>query len=348
MERRHDHIPGCARVSAQAPHRLRCRGARDFRWPDPVPFNWALDWFDAELARDPDSRDRAGAVDRRCRAAIKRDKTVVRGAVAPLQPGREFPARAGPASAATICCCCSATSCRCGRPCWRRSSSGVVVIPATTLLTPDELRDRLDRGRAKAVVAIAGPGREIRRPRRRAIWFAIVVGASSKHEGWLAYEEAADVSGNVHAGRRRPTPTIRCCCISPRAPRQNRNWCGTASAAIPSAALSTMYWLGLQPGDVHLNISSPGWAMNSWSCFFAPWNAGATVFVVNQPRFDAKGTFGDHRALRNDDLKCAAYGMAAVHPGEACSLQGQLARSLRRRRAAQSRSDRSGAKPRGG
>ena len=30
---------------------------------------------------------------------------------------------------------------------------GVVVIPATTLLTPDELRDRLDRGRAKVVVA---------------------------------------------------------------------------------------------------------------------------------------------------------------------------------------------------
>ncbi len=57
----------------------------------------------------------------------------------------------------------------------------------------------------------------------------------------------------------------------------------------PVGHLSTMYWLGLQPGDVHLNISSPGWAKHAWSCFFSPWNAGATVFVVNQPRFDAKG-----------------------------------------------------------
>ena len=57
----------------------------------------------------------------------------------------------------------------------------------------------------------------------------------------------------------------------------------------PVGGLSTMYWLGLQPGDIHLNISSPGWAKHAWSCFFAPWNAGATVFVVNQPRFDAKG-----------------------------------------------------------
>jgi acetyl-CoA synthetase len=26
-----------------------------------------------------------------------------------------------------------------------------------------------------------------------------------------------------------------------------------------------MYWLGLRPGDVHLNISSPGWAKHAWS-----------------------------------------------------------------------------------
>jgi acetyl-CoA synthetase len=38
---------------------------------------------------------------------------------------------------------------------------------------------------------------------------------------------------------------------------------------------------------VHLNISSPGWAKHAWSCFFAPWNAQACVFIFNQPRFNA-------------------------------------------------------------
>jgi acetyl-CoA synthetase len=47
-----------------------------------------------------------------------------------------------------------------------------------------------------------------------------------------------------------------------------------------------VYWLGLQPGDVHLNISSPGWAKHAWSCFFAPWIAEATVLVYNYRRFD--------------------------------------------------------------
>ncbi len=50
-----------------------------------------------------------------------------------------------------------------------------------------------------------------------------------------------------------------------------------------------MYWIGLQPGDVHVNVSSPGWAKHAWSSLFAPWNAEATVTVVNQPRFDAAG-----------------------------------------------------------
>jgi acetyl-CoA synthetase len=52
----------------------------------------------------------------------------------------------------------------------------------------------------------------------------------------------------------------------------------------PVGHLTTMYWLGLQPGDVHLNISSPGWGKHAWSCFFAPWNAGATIFISTTRR----------------------------------------------------------------
>jgi len=57
----------------------------------------------------------------------------------------------------------------------------------------------------------------------------------------------------------------------------------------PIGHLSTMYWIGLLPGDIHCNVSSPGWAKHAWSSCFAPWNAEATVFVPNQSRFNAKG-----------------------------------------------------------
>jgi acetyl-CoA synthetase len=55
----------------------------------------------------------------------------------------------------------------------------------------------------------------------------------------------------------------------------------------PIGHLSTMWWLGVRPGDVHLNISSPGWAKHAWSSFYSPFLADATVFVFNYDRFDA-------------------------------------------------------------
>ena len=58
----------------------------------------------------------------------------------------------------------------------------------------------------------------------------------------------------------------------------------------PIGHLSTMYWIGIQPGDVHFNISSPGWAKHAWSSVFAPWNAGAAVLSHHSERFSAVAT----------------------------------------------------------
>jgi acetyl-CoA synthetase len=258
---------------------------KGFRWPDPVPFNWALDWFDAGLARNPESKDRpalwivdAGsnretklsfeALSRRSNqvANLLRAQGLKRGDHLLLLLGNVIPLWETMLAAMKL---------------------GVVVIPATTLLTPDELRDRLDRGRAKVVVAsqdqvakFAGLGgdRLIR----------IVVGASSKPEGWLPYEQAADFLEifTPDGPTKSDDPMLLYFTSGTTAkPKLVRH----SQRSYPLGGLSTMYWLGLQPGDIHLNISSPGWAKHAWSCFFAPWNAGAAVFVVNQPRFDAKG-----------------------------------------------------------
>ena len=37
---------------------------------------------------------------------------------------------------------------------------------------------------------------------------------------------------------------------------------------------------------MHWTISSPGWAKHAWSCFFAPFNAQACVFIYNYSRFN--------------------------------------------------------------
>ncbi|MGY8682601.1 AMP-binding protein [Bradyrhizobium sp. UFLA05-153] len=255
---------------------------RGFRWPDPVPFNWALDWFDAELAKNADSKDRPAlwivdaAQDRQTRlsfAALSRRSNQVANFLRAqgLKRGDHLLLLLGNVV-----------------PLWETMLAamklGVVVIPATTLLTADELRDRLDRGKARAVVAAQDQVAKFASLNANGL-VPIVVGAA---DGWLSYDEAAKAAesftpdGPTQADDPMLLYFTSGTTAKPKLVRHSQR-------SYPVGHLSTMYWLGLQPGDVHLNISSPGWAKHAWSCFFAPWNAGATIFVVNQPRFDAKG-----------------------------------------------------------
>ena len=85
----------------------------------------------------------------------------------------------------------------------------------------------------------------------------------------------------------------------------------------PVGHLSTMYWIGLQPGDRHWNISSPGWAKHAWSSFFAPWNAEATVFIFNYERFNAKAVLERARPAPGHDAVRAADRLADADPAAA-------------------------------
>ncbi|KRP87608.1 AMP-dependent synthetase [Bradyrhizobium pachyrhizi] len=258
---------------------------KGFRWPDPVPFNWARDWFDAELARNLDSRDRpalwivdaaSGNETKLSFAELSRRSSQVANFLRAqgLKRGDHLLLLLGNVV-----------------PLWETMLAamklGVVVIPATTLLTADELRDRLDRGKARAVVAtqdqvakFVGLGSDK--------LARIVVGATQPQDGWLPFEDAAKApeaftpDGPTKADDPMLLYFTSGTTAKPKLVRHSQR-------SYPVGHLSTMYWIGLQPGDIHLNISSPGWAKHAWSCFFAPWNAGATIFIANQPRFEAKG-----------------------------------------------------------
>jgi acetyl-CoA synthetase len=114
----------------------------------------------------------------------------------------------------------------------------------------------------------------------------ISIGQSTGSSGWHAYEEAAQAEASFAPdGPTRATDPLLLYFTSGTTAQPKL--VEHTHASYPVGHLSTMYWLGLRPGDVHLNISSPGWAKHAWSCFFAPWNAGATVLIYNAARFDA-------------------------------------------------------------
>ncbi|MGW7694185.1 AMP-binding protein [Streptomyces asiaticus] len=256
-----------------------------FRWPRPERFNWALDWFDGIAGRGGD---------RTALHIVEEDGGEVRLTFEELRRRsnraanwlRERGVRAGDRIVVML-----------GNQVelWETALAAMklraVVIPATPLLGPLDLADRIERGRARHVIVRAGDTGKFADVAGE--YTRIAVGGAS--EGWLAYEDAgtAAITAGGAGGDEPFTPDGPTLATDPlmlyftSGTTARPKLVEHTHISYPIGHLSTMYWIGVEPGDVHLNISSPGWAKHAWSNLFAPWNAEATVFVHNYTRFDA-------------------------------------------------------------
>ena len=162
---------------------------------------------------------------------------------------------------------------------------GAVLIPATTLLTAEDIQDRLLRGEVKHVITDPEGAEKMRG--LSGDFTRIVVGEQVR--GWLAFQDAYDESSYFipHGETHINDPVLLYFTSGTTAkPKLVLH----TQRSYPVGHLSTMYWIGIREGDVHMNISSAGWAKHAWSSFFAPFNAGATVFVHNYARFVPRRT----------------------------------------------------------
>jgi len=256
---------------------------KDFRWPDAANFNWALDWFDADLARHPESASRTALWIVDVATAAETRLTFAQLSTRSNQVANFLRAQGLKRGDHLLLLLGNVV------PLWETMLAaiklGVIVIPATTLLTPDELQDRLDRGKARAVVA--SPDQVAKFDGLKAPGVVKIVTGESSAQGWLPFDqsrkqtEAFTPEGATKADDPMLLYFTSGTTAKPKLVLHSHR-------SYPVGALTTMFWIGLQPGDIHLNISSPGWAKHAWSCFFAPWNAGATIFIANQARFEAK------------------------------------------------------------
>jgi acetyl-CoA synthetase len=160
---------------------------------------------------------------------------------------------------------------------------GAVVSPATTLLAKADLADRFERGRVRHVIANAADA-----PKFDGLDPGVTrIAVGAPPAGWLDYEtlKRGDAIFVPDGVTQASDPMLLYFTSGTTAkPKLVLH----SHQSYPVGHLTTMFWLGLLPGDVHLNISSPGWAKHAYSCLFAPWNAGAAVFIANQPRFQAR------------------------------------------------------------
>ncbi|MFZ2178042.1 MAG: AMP-binding protein [Rhodococcus sp. (in: high G+C Gram-positive bacteria)] len=250
----------------------------EFTWPDLGDrFNWAVDWFDA-IARgntrvalwivEEDGSEAKFTYDELARrsdqvAAHLAGHGVARGDHVVLMLNNQVELWEAMLAVMKL---------------------GAVILPTTTALGPADLADRIGRGGARHVIANVADAAKFDEIPGKYTRFAVGDGLAVPTR-WVNFAEAytLDAPPAAHPG------------TAPQDPQLLYFTSGTTSrpklvehtqVSYPLGHLATSFWIAAAPGDVHLNISSPGWAKHAWSCFFAPWIAEATIFVYNYSRFD--------------------------------------------------------------
>ena len=251
---------------------------RDFRWPQLNRFNWALDYFDTyALTNDkpalwivddngPELKLSFAEMSRRSNqvANFLRKQRVSRGDRIVVQLANHVAMWEIMLAAIKI---------------------GAVVIPAATLLTAEDIRDRLERGKARHVITQLSLLEKY--SSFRSGYTGIVVGGEEK--GWIPYSQACDDDPDFVPGGETDANDLLMLYFTSGTTATPKLVQHTHQS-YPVGHLATMFWIGIRHDDLHFNISTPGWAKHAWSSFFAPWNAGATIFVHNYERFNAKRT----------------------------------------------------------
>ncbi|MGH3509814.1 MAG: AMP-binding protein, partial [Nocardioidaceae bacterium] len=256
------------------------RAVGEFAWPELGDrFNWAVDWFDAFARGNPHPGlviveedgtittrsfdELAGRSDQV--AAWLGDRGIGRGDSVIVMLGNQVEL-------------------------WETMLAimklGAVIMPTSTAVGPNDLVDRISRGAAKAVVCNPSDTGKFETVPGDYVCISVGPATAARHT-WHDLRAAYDQPVSAALDHPGTAPNDRLLLYFTSGTTSKPKLVEHTQVSYPVGHLSTMYWLGVRPGDVHLAISSPGWAKHAWSCFFAPWAAEATIFLYNYARFDA-------------------------------------------------------------
>ena len=252
----------------------RAAACADFKWPQLDQFNWALDHFDV-IARG----NEAAAL-----TIVQEDGTQQRLTFAQLSARSnqvanwllQLGVKRGDRVLLML-----GNQVELWESMLALMKIGAVVVPTTTLLITADLQDRVQRGDVRHVICDADAVSRFENVSGE--FTRITTGTAA---GWHAFRSTFDASPafTPHGATMATDPMLL---YFTSGTTTKPKLVLHTHQSYPVGHLSTMFWMGLRPGDIHLNISSPGWAKHAWSSFFAPWNAGACVFVYNYARFNA-------------------------------------------------------------
>ncbi|WP_373500842.1 AMP-binding protein [Desulfococcus sp.] len=152
---------------------------------------------------------------------------------------------------------------------------GLVSVPTATSMTEREIQFRFEAYKPDVVISFEGLTGLVDDALKKANCVPKAKIVLGEKAGWTSYTDIDQESPEAAAADVGKDDVLFCFFTSGTTGLPKR--VGHSAVSYPVGHLSTAVIQGLEPGNVHHNLSAPGWAKWAWSSFFAPLNVGATA-----------------------------------------------------------------------
>ncbi len=166
---------------------------------------------------------------------------------------------------------------------------GAIAIPATHLLTKDDIVYRTNAASIKAIVA---DGEQIildhindSRAESPTLKYCISVG-SIIPEDWIDFHKGCENAAPFVAPKRNEVDDIMLMYFTSGTTGEPKMVAHSYSYPLGHIATGK-YWHNLDEDSLHLTVADTGWAKCAWGKIYGQWIAGATIFVYDHVKFSA-------------------------------------------------------------
>mgnify|MGYP001362503920 FL=1 len=167
---------------------------------------------------------------------------------------------------------------------------GAVISPGTVMLTPKDLKYRFDSAEATCVIVDSVNAPKVDEIRSDCPYLKCFMTIEEARDGWVFYNEAVSKASAEFETEKTKSDDNAILYFTSGTTGYPKMTLHTHASYPIGHIVTGKYFLDLNPGDLHWNLSDTGWAKAAWSSFYGPWNCGATIFTHHTTGFNAKKT----------------------------------------------------------